>query len=140
MIRFLLDTDTVSLQERGDPAVLAHLRAVAADELAVSIVTVEEALRGRLAMLARHQRGEARAHAYHKLWETLQFFAAAHVLLFDAECEQQCAALRTEGVRVGTRDLRIAATALVHNLTLVTRNHRDFARVPGLRIEDWSVS
>jgi tRNA(fMet)-specific endonuclease VapC len=35
-------------------------------------------------------------------------------------------------------DLRIAATALVHTLTLVTRNTKDFARVPGLRLADWS--
>jgi tRNA(fMet)-specific endonuclease VapC len=39
-----------------------------------------------------------------------------------------------------TLDLRIAATALVHDLTLVTRNTQDFARVPGLKTEDWSVS
>jgi tRNA(fMet)-specific endonuclease VapC len=34
-------------------------------------------------------------------------------------------------------DLLIAATALVHNLTLVTHNIRDFANVPGLTVQDW---
>jgi tRNA(fMet)-specific endonuclease VapC len=54
-------------------------------------------------------------------------------------CERKFNELRRQKIRIGTRDLRIAATALVHNLTLVTRNHKDFSRVPALRIEDWSV-
>ena len=46
--------------------------------------------------------------------------------------------LRAQGIRIGTLDLRIVATALVHDLTLVTRNTKDFARVPGARLEDWA--
>jgi tRNA(fMet)-specific endonuclease VapC len=54
-------------------------------------------------------------------------------------CERKFTELRRQKIRIGTRDLRIAATALVHDLTLVTRNHKDFFRVPALRIEDWSA-
>jgi len=53
MIRFLLDTDHASLQERGHTALLARLRLHPPAEIAFSVVTVEEALRGRLAVMAR---------------------------------------------------------------------------------------
>jgi tRNA(fMet)-specific endonuclease VapC len=42
-------------------------------------------------------------------------------------------------LRIGTMDLKIAATALANDATLLTRNTSDFGRIPGLRIEDWSV-
>lgn len=47
------------------------------------------------------------------------------------------AVLRREGITVAPLDLQIAATALAHDLTLVTHNTRHFERVPGLRLEDW---
>jgi len=138
VIRFLLDTDHISLHERGHPPLRARLEALSPDSVAVSVVTVEAALRGRLAVLAHYSAGEPRQRAYVKLMETVRFFGSIHVVLFDAACEQQFQALRTQRLRLGTQDLRIAATALAHGFTLVTRNRRDFERVPGLLIEDWS--
>lgn len=134
MIRFLLDTDHVSLQERGDPHVWRHLERVPADQIAVSVVTVEEMLRGRLAILSRRRGGQARVHAYRKLLETVAFFNAVPVVPFDLACERRFQELRTRKLRVGSQDLRIAATALVHDCTVVTRNRRDFARVEGMRL------
>lgn len=62
MIRVLLDTDHVSLHERGHLQLRARLASFLPEEVAVSIVTVEEMLRGRLAILARRSEGEARVH------------------------------------------------------------------------------
>jgi tRNA(fMet)-specific endonuclease VapC len=138
MIRYLLDADHISLHERGHPPLRARFEALSPDLIAVSVVTVEESLRGRLAVLARRSSGEERERAYAKLMETVRFFASIQVVLFDARCEEQFQALRSRCVRVGTQDLRIAATALAHGFTLVTRNRRDFERVPGLTVEDWS--
>ena len=138
MTRVLLDTDHVSLHERGQLSIRDRLASFPTEEIAVSVVTVEEMLRGRLAILARRSEGEARAHAYAKLLETVLFFGTIPVVPFDMSCEIQFQALRAMRLRVGSRDLRIAATALVHNLLLITRNQRDFEQVPGLRIENWS--
>ena len=139
MIRVLLDTDHVSLHERGHLSVRVRLASFSPAEMAVSVVTVEEMLRGRLAILARRAEGAARVHAYTKLLETVQFFSTVPVVPFDMACEQQFQALRAMRLRVGSRDLRIAATALVHRVVLITRNRRDFEQVPGLRLDDWSL-
>jgi tRNA(fMet)-specific endonuclease VapC len=58
---------------------------------------------------------------------------------FDAASESEFQHLRALGLRVGTLDLKIAAIALTNRLTVLTRNRRDFGRVLGLTIEDWSV-
>jgi tRNA(fMet)-specific endonuclease VapC len=139
MIHVLLDTDHVSLHERGHLPLRARLASFPPEEVAVSIVTVEEMLRGRLAILARRTAGEALVHAYTKLLETVRFFSTIPVVPFDMACEQQSQVLRAMRLRVGSRDLRIAATALVQNVVLITRNRRDFEQVPGLRLEDWSL-
>ena len=138
MIRLLLDTDHISLHERGHLPLRARLAATPSDAIAVSVVTVEEMIRGRLAILARRSAGEARVWAYSKFMETILFFSSIQVVPYDLASEEQFQSLRAMRLRVGSQDLRIAATALVHNLVLVTRNRRDFERVPGIVIDDWS--
>ena len=46
--------------------------------------------------------------------------------------------LEKQGTVIGGNDLMIAATALAHDLTLITHNCREFERVPDLKWEDWS--
>ena len=138
MIRWLLDTDQLSLHERGHAPLRSRLASVLPDSIAVSVVTVEEMIRGRLAILARRSEGEARVRAYAKFMETVLFFGSVPVVPFDLACEQRFQVLRSMRLRTGSQDLRIAATALINNLILVTRNRQDFERVPGLVIEDWS--
>jgi tRNA(fMet)-specific endonuclease VapC len=48
------------------------------------------------------------------------------------------AELAAQGTPIGPNDLLIAATALAYNLVLVTHNTREFSRVPGLIVEDWT--
>ena len=140
MIRWLLDTDHTSLQERGHPILRQRLGAVPPETVAISAVTVEEALRGRLAVLARQLPGVLRVHAYQKLVETVLFFSTVPIVGFDAAAEEKFQELRSLGVRIGSRDLRIASIALVNELTVVTANWKDFKRVPGMILEDWTLA
>jgi len=138
MIRFLLDTDHFTLHERGHPPLRRRLAGLSPDEVAVSAVTVEESLRGRLALLSRRPEGDARIRAYAKLIETVHFFCSIPVVAFDQTSEEQFQHLQSLRLRVGTQDLKIAVIGLAHNLIVVTRNRRDFERIPRLQLEDWS--
>lgn len=70
-----------------------------------------------------------------------EFLAAIRILPFDEEDGRIAAAIRAElersGTPIGSYDYLIAAQAARHDLTLVTANVKEFARVPGLRWEDW---
>lgn len=63
------------------------------------------------------------------------------VIPFERQDARQAGALRaaleTAGSSIGGYDVLIAGQALARDLTLVTHNTRAFARVPGLRLEDW---
>lgn len=58
---------------------------------------------------------------------------------FDTAAAAHFENLRKAKIRVGTQDLKIASIALASGATLLTRNTRDFARIPGLLFEDWSA-
>ena len=138
-LKWLFDTDHVSLHERGFPGLRNKLEAAEPGSIATSVVTVEEMLRGRLAVLARRSAGDARVRAYEKFFESVRFFSSIPVVPFDLACEQKFQELRAQGVRVGSQDLKIASTALANDLVLVTRNTRDFMKIPRLSVEDWSL-
>ena len=73
------------------------------------------------------------------LQHVLKDFSHWQVLPFDAPALTMFQSLRTQRVRIGTKDLRIAAIALVHDLTVPTRNVSDFGQVPNLRVEDCTL-
>ncbi|MCW5853290.1 MAG: type II toxin-antitoxin system VapC family toxin [Anaerolineae bacterium] len=136
MTLYILDTDHVSLHQRGDQAVLARLQTRADDTVCVTIITVEEQLRGRLAQLG--QAGAKLSFVYDLLQATSAYFCGIPVLPFDPRAQETYQQLLAQKVRIGSLDLRIAAITLTQNGILVTRNRRDFERVPGLSLEDWS--
>lgn len=76
--------------------------------------------------------------AYSRLNRMREYYCVTPVLPFDERALAQFQSLWMRRIRVGTMDLKIAATALAHGATLVTRNTTDFSKVPGLTVEDWS--
>jgi tRNA(fMet)-specific endonuclease VapC len=136
---YVLDTDPLSLLQRGHPRVLARLTTVPVDQRAVTIISADEQLQGRLAMIRRAKTQLDAAREYEWLRETLQFFSSVRLLPYDAAAVAQFEALRRQNLRIGTQDLRIASICLTQQAILATRNLRDFGLVPGLMTEDWSL-
>lgn len=128
-----LDSNTISYYFRGDPQVVPRLQALRPADVAVPTI-VEYELRYGLLRLPP-EAAAPRLAALAQLLQPLQR------LPFDAACAEQAAqiraALEAAGQPIGAHDLLIAATALHHGAALVTRNVREFARVPGLRCINW---
>lgn len=133
---YILDTDHVTLHQHNHPQVITRMQAFAPIELAITVVTVEEQMRGRLAQLGRPDINLPVVYA--QLRATVDYFCSLTIAPFDEAAQQYYQQLRSQKIRIGALDLRIAAIALAQNATVVTRNLRDFERVPGLRLEDWS--
>jgi tRNA(fMet)-specific endonuclease VapC len=137
----ILDTDHISvLQDTQDTAhatLVANIAASADQDLATTVVTVEEQMRGWLALVSRSTDVAKHVLPYERLIGIVQFFSAWKVLPFDNTAAGQFNQLRSQKVRIGTMDLKIASIALVQNVLLLSANLRDFQQVPGLRVEDW---
>jgi tRNA(fMet)-specific endonuclease VapC len=135
---FILDTDHVSLFQRNNPVVVSNVLKTLPSRLAITIITVEEQLRGRLSVIRKARGDEKIVNAYKNLLATILYFCTVTVIAFDDNSQRIFIKLLNQKIRVGTQDLRIAAIALAHDATLVTRNQKDFKLVPSLKIEDWS--
>ena len=137
---FILDTDHISLFQRHHPHVSARVLATPLLELATTIVTVEEQLRGRLERVRRARTNAEVVRAYQNLLATVLYFRTITVIGFDEQVQVIFQSLRAQRVRIGAREtLRIAAITLRQGATLVTRNREDFVAIPSLQSEDWSL-
>ena len=137
---YLLDSDHLSLHQRGHEALSTFLLRIPPEQICISVISVEELLRGRLAQVNRGKEPDDRVRAYYWLSKTLDFLCGFKVLTYDSHADVHFQNLRSRKIRVGSRDLKIAAIALSNQATLITRNHRDFDQIPSLAIEDWSIS
>jgi tRNA(fMet)-specific endonuclease VapC len=137
--RYILDTDHVTLHQHGHPAVGRRLLQINAADIAVTVITAEEQIRGRLDIVRRSNASPRQIEAYAALQATLRYFQRLPVIDFDQAAYDRFIELRHQRIRIGSQDLRIAAITLAVGGVLVTRNQRDFSQVPGLSLEDWSI-
>jgi tRNA(fMet)-specific endonuclease VapC len=134
---YVFDTDHISLYGRDFHEIVERV-AFTQTPLITTVVTVEEQIRGRMKQLAETKTDSHRSQVYEWLTQTIRFLNAFEVLQYTVEAQQTFIRLRSERVRIGTRDLRIASITLAHSGVVLTRNRKDFAQVPGLTTEDWS--
>lgn len=132
-MKFLLDSNVLAAALKGRLPVVLKLSQLKPSDVAVSAVSrmeAEAALRGQLRAQARYAR------------LLKEFLANVKVLPFDALETQQAVSLaayaQQTGERLGAYDLLVAATALAHQLTLVTDRPQAFAHVPNLDVVNWA--
>ncbi len=140
---YVLDTDLFTLAEITDSPEYIKLRARVAqlprdDAVVTTIITYEEQTRGWLSYAAKSRSLDHQIKAYDRLKRHLYAYLKIDVLDFDAAVAQEFQRLVDLRLRIGSSDLKIAATTLTHDATLLSRNLNDFERVPGLRVEDWT--
>ena len=131
---YLLDTDTVIYALKGQRDVMRNLALHADDPLGVSVITLMELYYG--AFRSRQVAGNlAKVRSLEKAVQVWDLEADAAEVFGALKAE-----LESDGNRLDDFDLGIAACALVHNLTLVSHNSAHFARVRGLRLDDWCAA
>ena len=131
--RYLLDTNICIFIIKNRPAaVRERFDRLRPGEVGLSAVTEAEVLHGVYKS----------ARVDHNLAAVLDFASQLVVVPFDSQVTDAYGRLRAGLEQIGPPtfplDFQIAATAVAHSLILVTNNTREFAQVPGLKIEDWT--
>lgn len=131
-MRFMMDTDTcIYILKQRPPEVIQAMKNQYINNLCISTITLAELEYG----VAKSQ------HVSSNQTALLKFLAPIAVMPFDDSAAvkygQIRAYLQGNGMKIGPYDLLIAAHALSKGLILVTNNTREFARVPGLSMENW---
>jgi tRNA(fMet)-specific endonuclease VapC len=142
MSQYILDTDHVSLWIRQNVSVRDRFEQ-SPSEVATTIVTAQEMFNGWVTLINVPDQSDNLVKLYTRFWNSVRFLRVVEVLNFDHEANrvyqrllQDHPPLRKSRMQ---KDVRIAAIALAVGGVVVTRNQRDFAQVPGLRLEDWTL-
>lgn len=134
MALYMMDTDICSyVMKRSSDAVLQRLGAVTVEDVCMSVVTKAELLYG-VRISPRPSQDMKALGGLLVYVDVLDFpeEAAGHYADIRAD-------LKRKGAMIGANDLLIAAHARSLELTLVTNNTAEFARVRGLDLENWAA-
>ena len=132
-MKFLLDTDTCIYAIKQDASVLRRLLSESRADIAVSVITEGELRTG----------ADKSSNADKTRRRVENFLRPLGILEFTSEDAASYAQIRSRleraGTPIGPLDTLIAAQAVLRKLTLVTNNQREFSRIPGLRVKNWSA-
>jgi tRNA(fMet)-specific endonuclease VapC len=134
----ILDTDTLSYFEQGRQQVVQRVVGRPLSETAITVISIEEQFSGRQAYLRKAKTTAQLADAYQKMTDTARVLSGFHIVTFSEAAIRRYNSLLALKLNMGAMDLRIAAIALEENAVVITRNLRDFGRVPGLACENWA--
>ena len=143
MSGFLIDTNLLSEYNRteGPDAGVKHwLENTERQTQHVSVITLAEIQKG----IELLDQGKRRAQLEQWLTQDLEVWFAGRVLPVDRQVAMRWASLVAQGSRIGrplpTVDSLIAATALIHGLTIVTRNTKDFEGIGAATLNPWDAA
>lgn len=141
-MKYLLDTDHLSVLQRATGEAYIHLSNHMARcslvDFGVSIVTFHEQVIGIHAGM-NQRKSNALLKGYQRMSSLLNDFLMFQLVGFDSDDDEILKELRRKQVRGSPMDLRIASIALSRDLVLLTRNTKDFVKVPDLKFEDWTI-
>ncbi|HEU4387977.1 MAG TPA: type II toxin-antitoxin system VapC family toxin [Blastocatellia bacterium] len=139
-LRVILDTNVLRavFREAGKyPLLESRIKHTPYEQLYISIVSVEEVLRGTLELFRRHERDLPAAYRF--IQNVLLDLARFQIISFDEHDDRKYQAMPPGVRRHGKRDCRIAASALARGYKVITRNLDDFKAI-GVDCEDWFVA
>ncbi len=132
-MKYMLDTNICIYIIKKQPAkVLTKFTTLAIGEICISSITVAELMYG----VHKSKHKQKNQLALHEFLLPLEIMPFTEKTAFFYGELRSC--LERKGKLIGSMDLMIAAHALSMNLTLVTNNKKEFARVPKLNIENWT--
>ena len=140
---FVLDNDTLTLVLHGNAKIIRRIESVPPYDIWLPAIVVEEQFRGRMAFLnslspARRADSLKLPLAYDLLLQTRRPLANYQVLPYTAEMEALYQSWPAAVKRLGTRDCRIGATAIVLGFTVITCNLSHFLPIPDVRADNWN--
>jgi len=132
-VKYMLDTDTcVYLIRKSHPSILKHIKRNRSGDVGISVISMSELEYG--VQKSAYPGKNARA--------LLAFLASFEVAPLEENAARVYGELRAGAERagrpIGAKDLLIAAHARARGCVLVTNNEREFSRVPGLTVENWT--
>lgn len=133
-MKIMLDTNTcIYLIKKKSPKIISHLKKQAIGEVGISSITFAELCYG-VAKSEHIQRNQEALHEFVLPLEIADFDEKAAEVYGNVRAN-----LENAGTPIGSMDMLIGSHALSLGATLVTNNIREFTRIKGLKVTDWTI-